>query len=148
MAWASVLPVLKQVIPLRTLVRVLRRPASGVARDRAREDRVLTFARWACRITRWSSGGNCLERGLIAYRYLGAANAQPILVVGVGRGDSGQIRGHAWIVIDGRPVGESAAVESEYTPVLTFGSDGVALRDRKTESALGQTSLDPISHQS
>lgn len=130
MAWACVLPLLKHFIPLRTLVRVLRRQASGVTRDAAREDRVVAFARWACRITRWSSGGNCLERGLIAYRYLGAINADPTLVVGMGRGGSGQIRGHAWIVIDGRPVGETPTLATDYTPILAFGPDGAPLRDR------------------
>ena len=127
MAWACVLPLLKQFIPLRTLVRMLRRPSRGVARDAAREDRVVAFARWACRITRWSSGGNCLERGLIAYRYLGAISANPTLVVGMGRGGSGQMRGHAWIVIDGRPVGEMPTLATDYTPVLAFGPDGVPL---------------------
>ena len=129
MAWACVLPLLKQVIPLRTLVRVLRRSPQGVARDTDREDRVVAFARWACRITRWSSGGNCLERGLIAYRYLGAINADPTLVVGMGRGGAGQMRGHAWITIDGRPVGETPTLATDYTPILAFGPDGVALHD-------------------
>ncbi len=125
MAWACALPLLKQVIPLRTLVRVVRRPSGDVARDATREAQVLTFARWACRITRWSSGGNCLERGLIGYRYLGALNADPTLVVGMGRADGGEIRGHAWIVIDGRPVGESQTLASQYVPMIAFGADGV-----------------------
>jgi hypothetical protein len=130
MAWACALPLLKQVIPLQTLVLVVRRPSGDVARDATREDQVLTFARWACRITRPSSGGNCLERGLIGYRYLGAINADPTLVVGMGRADGGQVRGHAWIVIDGRPVGETPALTTEYTPMVAFGPDGAPLRDR------------------
>ena len=125
LGWACVMPILKRAIPLQTLVRLVRR-TGGRHRDGVREDQIVTFARWACRITRWSSGGNCLERGLIAYRFLGAINAQPTLVVGIGRGE-GAMRGHAWVVIDGRPVGEHPATLGEYTPVLTFGPDGSRL---------------------
>jgi hypothetical protein len=131
MGWACLMPILKQVIPLKTLVRLIRRTGRaagrGAVRDGVREDQIITFARWACRITRWSSGGNCLERALIAFRYLGAINAQPTLVVGMGRGDGGTIRGHAWVLIDGRPAGESRDSLREYTPVVMFGPDGSPL---------------------
>jgi hypothetical protein len=109
----------------------MRRSASGpggVVRDATREDQIVTLARWTCRLTRWSSGGNCLERGLITYRFLGAANAQPSLVVGIGRGERGEIRGHAWVLVDGKPAGESLASVSEFETVLTFGPDGEPLR--------------------
>ena len=81
------------------------------------------FARWAARVRRWNSGGNCLERGLIAYRYLGAAGASPTLVVGMGHND-GDVIGHAWVLVDGRPAGETETSLANYTPVLTFAADG------------------------
>jgi hypothetical protein len=131
LGWAAVLPIVKHAVSIRTLVPLMRRSASGpsgVARDAAREDQIVTLARWTCRLTRWSSGGNCLERGLITYRFLGAANAQPSLVVGIGRGERGEIRGHAWVLVDGKPAGESLASVSEFETVLTFGPDGEPLR--------------------
>ena len=130
LGWAAVLPIVKHAVSIRTLVTLMRRSARGAGgvRDAAREDQIVTLARWACRLTRWSSGGNCLERGLITYRFLGAANAQPSLVVGIGRGERGEIRGHAWVLVDGKPAGESLASVSEFETVLTFGPDGEPLR--------------------
>jgi hypothetical protein len=135
MGWACVMPVLKQLIALQNLVRLVRRTGRNATRDSFREDQIVTFARWACRLTRWSSGGNCLERGLIAYRYLGAINAQPTLVVGIGRGDNGGVRGHAWILLDGRPVGESQSALRQYETVMQFGPDGLRQSEPQRTSA-------------
>jgi hypothetical protein len=121
--WALVLPVAKHLIPVKNLALTMRKAPRHAVRDRAREERIVTFARWAARLTRWRSGGNCLERGLIAYRYLCEAGAAPMLVVGVGRGDRGVI-GHAWVLIDGRPAGESPSALAIYTPVFAFAANG------------------------
>lgn len=126
-AWACVLPVLKHVVPIQRLVPWLYRPGRGGARNPECEDQVVAFARWACRLMQWSSGGNCLERGLIVYRFLGALDAEPLLVVGIGHGERGDIRGHAWVIVDGQPVGESLDSLSEFSSVVTFGPGGTAL---------------------
>jgi hypothetical protein len=130
LGWALVLPIIKHLVPIGTLVPLMRRSGSepGGVRDASREDQIVTLARWTCRLTRWSSGGNCLERGLITYRFLGAAHAQPSLAVGIGRGEDGEIRGHAWVIVDGKPAGESLASVGEFGSVLTFGPDGEQLR--------------------
>jgi hypothetical protein len=124
MAWACVLPALKRTVSLRSLVRLVRREPRAQARDARREEQIVTFARWACRITRWKSGGNCLERGLVSYRYLCAANAEPVLVVGIARDDSSGVKGHAWVLLDGKPAGESAHAVSEFAVMLMFTPDG------------------------
>jgi len=130
--WAFVLPVAKHLIPVKSLATTMRKAPSAQARDRAREIRIVTFARWAARLTRWRSGGNCLERGLIAYRYLCEAGADPLLVIGVGRGEQGVI-GHAWVLIDGRPVGESLSALATYTPVFAFASSGALVEGAAAE---------------
>src|SRR5689334_3451701 len=80
-AWAVALPLLKHVLPIRSLVKLVwRRPR--LRHDHARDQRVVTFARWACKVTRPRAGGNCLERGLITYRFLLEGQAAPTLVVG------------------------------------------------------------------
>ena len=122
--WALVLPVLKQLVPVQSLARIVHRSSRQTVRDAVHEERVITFARWGARLIRWKSGGNCLERGLIAYRYLGEAGANPTLVVGLGHGETGSLIGHAWVLLDGRPAGESAAAVSVYTPVFAFAPDG------------------------
>ncbi len=125
--WALVLPLLKHLMPVPALARLMHRPDGGRTRDAVQEERIVTFARWGARLIRWKSGGNCLERGLIAYRYLGEAGASPTLVVGLGHGDTGRLIGHAWVLLDGRPAGESAASISVYTPVFAFAPDGSML---------------------
>ena len=126
-AWACVLPLLKRVMPIASLVRLVWRAPRLVSRDLAREEQAITFARWACRLVRWRGGGNCLERGLIAYRLLGEAHAAPTLVIGVGRDDRGEMRGHAWVVLDGMPAGEQPEMLSTYAPIVAFGPDASRL---------------------
>src|SRR5689334_21871011 len=77
MAWACSLPLLKHALPLPALVRLVRAnrrtrtlDAGHAERQRLRCDQIVDFARWSSRLTRWSRGGNCLERGLVAYRFL------------------------------------------------------------------------------
>jgi hypothetical protein len=65
---------------------------------------------------------NCLERGLVAYRYLARAGADPTLVVGMPRTPGGH--GHVWVSVDGVAVHDSAARLADFEPVLAFGSDG------------------------
>jgi hypothetical protein len=127
MGWACALPILKQILPIRPLVKLVWR-ARRLEPDPAREERVVTFARWACRLTRWKSGGNCLERGLIAYRFLLEGGAAPTLVIGMARGTGAEIIGHAWVLLNGTPAGESALSVREFVPALVFGPDGNLMR--------------------
>ena len=121
--WALVLPAMKHAVPVRSLALVMHQRPRAAVRDANRERQIITFARWAARITRWKSGGNCLERGLIAYRYLCAAGARPTLVVGIGRSDGG-VTGHAWVLVDGQLVGEPTTAIEAYTPLFAFDPDG------------------------
>jgi hypothetical protein len=122
-AWAAVLPLLKQVLPIRTLVKLAWR-RGRLTRDVARDRRVVTFARWACTLTRPRSGGNCLERGLIAYRFLLEGGAAPTLVIGVAHGPQDDLDGHAWVVLDGSPAGEPEAGLRRYVELCSFDSNG------------------------
>lgn len=124
MGWALVLPGLKRVVPVKSLAAVMHRNAGTTARSAEREERIVTFSRWAARLVRWKSGGNCLERGLIAYRYLGHAGADPVLIVGLDQDGPGALVGHAWVLVDGQAVGESPSALERYTPVFAFAPDG------------------------
>jgi hypothetical protein len=127
MAWACALPLLKQILPIRPLVKLLWRQP-GVKPDQDRDERVVTFARWACRLTRWRSGGNCLERALIAYRFLLEGGAAPTLVIGMGRATPAEIVAHAWVLLNGIPAGESETAVSAFVPTLVFGPDAELIR--------------------
>ena len=146
LGWACVLPALKHLMPMKSLVGMVGRRSRRHQREAGREERIVTFARWACRLTRWKEGGNCLERGLIVYRFLGEGGADPTLVVGMSRGHHGRITGHAWVLIDGRPVGESLASVSAYTPVFAFGQNGTLCRSFAPVDSTDRPSAPASSH--
>lgn len=109
---------LKRTLPLPRLVRLMCLPARTCERSSERELRTACIVR---RLTR-ASGGNCLERSLILYRYLGRANADPRLVVGMGK--TGEFLGHVWVTVDGRPLLDAPETLREYTEVVSFGPGG------------------------
>ena len=116
--WMVSLPLLKRILPLQRLVRLMWRPPRDSERDRAREERTIALV---SRLTR-ASGGNCLERSLILYRYLGRAGAEPRLVVGMARPD--EYLGHVWVVVDDRALLEIMETLRGYEVVATFGDEG------------------------
>lgn len=124
--WALAVRVLKHGVSLPQLVRLACWVGPVVPPSSKREEKVVTIARWACRVTRWSSGGNCLERGLIMYRYLAAAGASPTLVVGVAARSHPEdlLRGHAWVKVGNVALGESPESLAGFQPVLAFAADG------------------------
>jgi hypothetical protein len=117
--WRMVLPVLKWTLPLPRLARLMWTPSSGKQREPAREERIATLARGLSGPRRGGRFDNCLERSLVAYRYLSRAGAEPELVVGVTR--DRPVRGHAWVRLDGEPVGDSV---DEFEEMTAFGRDG------------------------
>ena len=64
---------------------------------------------------------NCLERSLLAYRFLAQVNAQPRLIVGVHRQPNADVVGHAWVEVDGRAVHESETDLHDFVPLVEFG---------------------------
>jgi hypothetical protein len=131
LAWALALPFLKRGLPLRTLVRLLwSTPQPGARRDPQREARLISLIGWLYRPDRVWASANCLERSLLLYHFFGAGGADPRLVVGMTRGAT-RFRGHAWVIVDGQPVGETEADMRAYTPLVTFGAGGRVVRDEE-----------------
>jgi hypothetical protein len=118
LGWICVLPVLKRLVGLPRLVGLMWVGPSAAGRDREREKRAIQVV---ARLSR-ASGGNCLERSLILYRYLSRAGADPCLVVGMTRSD--RYRGHVWVTIDGQALLETSATLSAYAEVTAFGAEG------------------------
>ena len=130
--WGAALRLLKHLVPLRALVRLVRRTPARAVSTPTEEEQVTTLARWACGLTQWSRHGNCLERALVTYRYLSSLNADPSLVVGVRAGEGGGARGHAWVQARGRLVGEGPESIEPFTRVLAFDARGGVAADRRT----------------
>ena len=120
--WSAVLPVLKHLVPMHVLTRWMwpRRRSSP------RPERVLAITFLARRIYRaryFVRGDNCLERSLLTYRYLAMEGMDPKLVLGASKSDE-QIRGHAWVMLNGEPLMDGNEKLEQFTPLTEFGADG------------------------
>lgn len=116
--WRLALPVLKYAVPLRTLARwMAAQPASAWSAE-SRQARLASVRQLLTHGGRLVISGNCLERSLVLYRFLGEAGASPTLVMGLNRDDA-TVGGHAWVELDGEPV--AAETVGQFVPVLTFG---------------------------
>jgi hypothetical protein len=123
--WSLVLPLLKRVMPLRSLVRLMWLDGR-VQRSAHREHAIAQFSERLTR-RRPSFHGNCLERSLLAYRYLAETNADPRLVIAVSAREDGVV-GHAWVTVDDRPVHDSDADVGEFAPIAEFGTGGLVVK--------------------
>jgi Transglutaminase-like superfamily len=77
---------------------------------------------------------NCLERSLLAYRFLARAGADPRLVMGIST-DAGVIVGHAWVALDGKPIHEPPAAVESFAPLIEFGPRGEATPGAQSDDA-------------
>ena len=116
-AWMLTLRLAKFAVPLPRLARVMETAPRTTRRDPARERRIAMLVDRVAGGLRFPDQGNCLERSLVLFRLLGRAGARPRLVVGMRR-TSGQLAGHAWVSVDGDPVGERTP--DDMTPIAIF----------------------------
>lgn len=139
-AWSLALPVLKHALPLPRLVRLMAlNPATAPAPGR-HPDELLKLAWWSSRLQAWRFPRNCLERSLVAYRYMGRSGESASLVVG-GRHVGDDFSGHVWIEIGGEPIGEAPATLQDLTPIVEFDPRGRRMRPRRASTA-GPVSVD------
>lgn len=122
LGWSLVLPVLKRLVALPRLVALLHRDPGVPQRDPRREEVVAELSAWAFRSRPAESRDNCLDRSLVAYRYLGRAGAMPSLVVGIARGEP--VSGHVWVTVDGHPVHDDPERVAAFSVITAFGADG------------------------
>jgi hypothetical protein len=122
------LPVLKRVLPLRRLAPLMWTTGQD-ERSEEQERRIIALS---ARITRLRPRlrSNCLERSLLAYRFLARAGADPHLVVGVSTLE-GAIVGHAWVTLDGEPVHERREAVESFARLIEFGPGGEASEFRR-----------------
>ena len=119
LGWALALPVLKHVLPIGRLARLMW--SDSHRRDRVSPARVPRLAQRISGVIPYPSRDNCLERSLLAYRFLSMAGEDPRLVLGV-NASQGNVRGHAWLTLNGRPVFDETG--NDYPPLVVFGPKG------------------------
>jgi hypothetical protein len=125
--WRLVLPVLKRRMALPRLVGLMWDGESSPAPRTDRQLRIAELTTVVFRSDHRDRPGNCLDRSLVAYRYLSGAGADPALRVGLRRGD-GLLKGHAWVTVDDQPVEESPEPLEEFAQVVTFHGEGASSR--------------------
>jgi hypothetical protein len=125
--WSVVLPIAKRAIPFPRLVRLMRPRKHAARRDPKREAAITSLAAWVFKTRPPGARDNCLERGLVAYRYLSYAGAGPHLVMGVAK-SAGGVHGHLWVMVDGCPVYDSPTTLERFEKMLVFTSDGALIR--------------------
>jgi hypothetical protein len=119
--WYLAFGALRHVVPLPWLARwSWHAPTSE--RDRSHEQRLVA------RVVRLRHAldrgrGDCLQSSLVLYRELSRTGADPTLVVGFRR-TNGRMQGHAWVLADGRPVGEAQDALDGFAPTFGFGRHG------------------------
>jgi hypothetical protein len=121
-----VLALLKHLVPLAWLVRRVWCPPVG-PRDCEAEWRLTSIVLRLGRLTGLPDR-DCLQRSLLLYRVLSHLGAEPTLVIGF-QSTNGQIRGHAWVTVDGRAIVEPEAELVGFYPALRFGWRGELVPD-------------------
>lgn len=145
LAWWIALPLLKRTTPLPRLVRLAQLDSQRTARDPEREAKVAALAEWLFKVRPRPARDNCLERSLVAYRFLGRLGAAPELVVGVGDKEQATV-GHVWVMVDGRPVHDEPETLDAYEAIVVFDSDGgrSELREGAAAAAEPQREGQPV----
>ena len=118
------LGLLKHLVPLRWLAKWTWCEKAG-PRDRLAERRLAANVLRLSKLLRIADR-DCLQRGLLLYRLLSAAGADPELVVGF-REQDGKIIGHAWVLVDDMSIVEPESDLVRFSPVLRFGARGALL---------------------
>jgi Transglutaminase-like superfamily len=120
--WSAILPALKHLVPLHVLTRWMW-PRRRVTTRPERVVAITFIARRIYRVRPFLRRDNCLERSLLTYRFLAMEGMQPSLVVGARKSDE-QIRGHAWVTLDGQPLMDGHQKVDQFTPITEFGAGG------------------------
>ena len=123
-AWAVSLPFLKRTISLRILARWMW-IEKKMTPSLSYEQKISTIVRWL--YTFVFPQGACVERSLILYRYLSPIQKDARLVTGLRKSD-GIWKGHAWIVLNGRPYEEAQPAVEDFKPIMVFGPEGKSLQ--------------------
>jgi hypothetical protein len=119
MLLAALLPLLKRVVPIRSLVAHM----WSTTRTAPPGQTDATLGELTRRLSRLARS-NCLERSLLAYRFLGRGGFDPQLVLGIADFGAGVV-GHAWVTVGGEPFFDQDRTIVAFSPIVTFTANGL-----------------------
>lgn len=125
--WRLLLHPLKLALPMPRLARLMWLDGGGRPRRRQREMRALALVARVYRSPAPDSGGNCFERSFVVYRLLSGMGAEPRIAIGLQK-QAGEVRGHAWVEVDGQPIHDSPAFLERFDTVAVVGARGAVER--------------------
>ena len=120
LGWRLALAALKRTVPVAKLVRLMARSPGRTPRDTTR---IVELVDWIYAPRRDADPGNCLDRSLVLYRFLGRNESGRRLVLGI-RQESGALEGHAWVTAGDRAIGATPASGPDFAPLATFDAEG------------------------
>jgi len=123
LSWSFILPILKRVVPLKKLAPFMWIPPVDSV-DTEQKEKIAAVVRWIY-IFIFPGEKSCLERSLLLYRFLSRSCMDPRLVTGMRRMEDETWKGHAWIVVDGKPFEEAFTHIQDYRELIVFGPEGV-----------------------
>jgi hypothetical protein len=119
LAWAMILPVLKRILPISFLARLMWSRFDERKKKQEEKIKILVNTLYGG----FNIGNRCLERSLLVYHYLSMNCVNCRLVIGMRKNSDSWI-GHAWVLVDGEPFGETQEKLDEFTPMFEFGDRG------------------------
>jgi hypothetical protein len=125
LAWRLAVAPLKRTVPVERLVRLM---ASSSGRPASDAPRVIELVDWIYGPRRDTDLGNCLDRSLVLYRFLPRNGSSRRLVLGVRR-DSGELEGHAWVIVGERVLGATSSSGAEFVSLVAFDAQGRRVED-------------------
>ena len=121
-SWLVVLPALIRALSLDRLARVMEASRRSGRGDGIDPDRIVDLTRTVVAQHPTRAHRACLPRSLLLYRYLGRAGVDVRLRIGVSM-EGGDLAGHSWVEVDGRPVGEPADPATAFRTVLAYPAE-------------------------
>ena len=100
-AWAFLMPILVHFLSIPDLMRFIT-PRKNSSKQ-WRQDKLRNMAFFWAGQKKPLLRGTCLKRSLVLYRYLRLQGEPAQIFFGM-RKEQGELKGHAWVLIDGKPV--------------------------------------------
>jgi hypothetical protein len=119
------LGVLKHFVPLQRLARMTWREPARISSPHEHQQAVARVAKVRRLFGRFDD--DCLQTSLVLFSELSHLGADPTLAIGFRRSD-GRVAGHAWVTVNGDPVGDTRQPSAEFTLACRFGRLGSVTR--------------------